>query len=65
MPMLLERSLQAQILIPLVTSLIFGLFTATVLVLIVVPALYAILHDFGLTTVARDALLEGGEAEQA
>ena len=54
LPMLLERSLQAQILVPLVTSLAFGLFAATVLVLIVVPALYAILHDFGLTTVARN-----------
>jgi multidrug efflux pump subunit AcrB len=65
LPMLLERSLQAQILIPLVASLTFGLFSATVLVLIVVPALYAILHDFGLTTVARDEMREGGEAEQA
>jgi hypothetical protein len=27
---------------------------STVLVLVVVPTLYAILHDFGLTTVARD-----------
>jgi multidrug efflux pump subunit AcrB len=53
LPMLLERSLQAQILVPLVTSLAFGLFSATVLVLIVVPALYGILHDFGVTTVAR------------
>ena len=53
LPMLLERSLQAQILVPLVTSLAFGLFTATVLVLIVVPALYGILHDFGVTTIAR------------
>jgi multidrug efflux pump subunit AcrB len=54
LPMLLERSLQAQILVPLVTSLAFGLFAATVLVLIVVPALYAILHDLGVTTVARE-----------
>lgn len=54
LPMLVEQSLQAQILIPLVTSLAFGLFAATVLVLIAVPALYAILHDFGVTTVARD-----------
>lgn len=53
LPMLLERSLQAQILVPLVTSLAFGLFAATMLVLIAVPALYAILHDFGVTTVAR------------
>ena len=54
LPILLERSLQAQVLIPLVASLAFGLFAATVLVLVVVPALYAILHDFGLTTVSRD-----------
>ncbi len=53
LPMLLERSLQAQVLVPLVTSLAFGLIAATVLVLIVVPALYAILDDFGATTVAR------------
>jgi multidrug efflux pump subunit AcrB len=65
LPMLLERSLQAQILIPLVTSLTFGLFSATVLVLIVVPALYAILHDFGLTTLARDDLRGDGATEQA
>jgi multidrug efflux pump subunit AcrB len=53
-PLLFERSLQAQILVPLVTSLAFGLLASTVLVLLVVPACYAILHDFGLTTVARD-----------
>lgn len=54
-PMLVEQSLQAQILVPLVTSLAFGLFAATVLVLFMVPALYAILHDLGVTTVAREA----------
>ena len=53
LPLLFEKSLQAQVLIPLVTSLAFGLMASTVLVLILVPALYAILHDFGLTTVAR------------
>lgn len=53
LPMLLERSLQAQVLVPLVTSLAFGLLAATVLVLIAVPALYSILHDFGGTTIAR------------
>ncbi len=53
-PLLFETNLQAQVLIPLVTSLSFGLLASTVLVLLVLPALYAILHDFGLTTVARD-----------
>lgn len=54
MPLLFERSLQAQILVPLVTSLAFGLLASTVLVLIVIPALYAILHDFGLSTLSRE-----------
>ncbi|MBE9555472.1 MAG: efflux RND transporter permease subunit [Proteobacteria bacterium] len=59
-PMLLERSLQAQILIPLVNSLAFGMLSATFLILVVVPAFYAILHDFGLTTIARDNSRSGG-----
>jgi multidrug efflux pump subunit AcrB len=54
LPLLFEKSLQAQVLVPLVTSLAFGLMASTALVLVVVPTLYAILHDFGLTTVARD-----------
>lgn len=47
MPLLLETSLQAQILVPLVTSLAFGLMATTVLVLFLVPAIYSILDDFG------------------
>ena len=46
-PLLLEQSLQAQILIPLAASLAFGLATATVAVLFIVPATYSILDDFG------------------
>ena len=53
LPILSETSLQAQVLIPLVTSLVFGLLSATVLVVLVVPALYTVLDDFGLTTLAR------------
>jgi HAE1 family hydrophobic/amphiphilic exporter-1 len=48
LPILSETSLQAQVLIPLVTSLAFGLLAATVLVLFVVPSFYAILDDLGL-----------------
>lgn len=48
LPLMTEQSLQAQVLIPLVTSLAFGLASATLLVLLVVPSLYAILDDFGL-----------------
>ncbi|NQV98549.1 MAG: efflux RND transporter permease subunit [Rhodospirillales bacterium] len=47
LPMLSETSLQAQILIPLVTSLCFGLLVSTVLVLFLVPAVYAIFDDLG------------------
>ncbi len=54
MPLLMETSLQAQVLIPLVTSLAFGLLASTLLVLFVVPAFYAILDDFGLSTLARE-----------
>ena len=45
-PLLLETSFQAQILIPLVISISFGLFSATLLVLFVIPCLYSIRDDF-------------------
>ncbi len=41
LPLLLERSLQAQIMIPLAISLIFGLMASTMLVLVVIPTLFA------------------------
>ena len=44
-PILLERSLQAQFLIPMATSLSFGVLFATLITLILVPALYLILED--------------------
>ncbi|WP_058119512.1 efflux RND transporter permease subunit [Photobacterium kishitanii] len=44
-PILLETSLQAQIVIPMATSLAFGILFATVVTLVLVPALYLILHD--------------------
>ena len=54
MPLLFERSLQAQVLVPLVTSLAFGLAASTVLLLLVLPAFYAILGDFRLTSHSHD-----------
>lgn len=53
LPLLAERSLQAQVLIPLACSLVFGMLTSTFLVLCVVPAFYTILDDLGLTEGAR------------
>ena len=42
LPMLLETSLQAQVLIPMAISLIFGLLFGTLLILILVPVFYDI-----------------------
>ncbi len=47
-PLLAETSLQAQILIPMAASLAFGLTSATLIALFLVPALYCILDDFKL-----------------
>ncbi|MCG8122428.1 MAG: efflux RND transporter permease subunit, partial [Candidatus Thiodiazotropha taylori] len=47
-PLLLEKSLQAQILIPLAASIAFGLTAATLVALFLVPAVYCILDDFDL-----------------
>jgi len=54
LPILTETSLQAQILIPLVASLVFGLLTASLIVLFALPAIYAILDDLGLSTLAAE-----------
>jgi len=55
-PLLFETSLQAQILIPLATSIVFGILASTLLVLFVVPALYSILEDFGYAKINTDEL---------
>jgi len=47
-PLLFETSTQAQILIPLATSIVFGIATSTLLVLFVIPCLYCVLEDFGV-----------------
>lgn len=48
LPLLTETSLQAQVIQPLVISIVFGIFASTLLVLFMVPAAYAVLADFGL-----------------
>ena len=60
LPILTETSLQAQILIPLVTSLAFGLLASGIVVLFVLPAVYAILDDMGLSSLARERRQEVG-----
>ncbi|OZG75188.1 acriflavin resistance protein [Hahella sp. CCB-MM4] len=53
-PLLFETSLQAQVLIPLATSIVFGIASSTLLVLFVIPCCYAILEDFGLANPNRE-----------
>ena len=55
LPLLLERSMQAQFLIPMATSLAFGVLFATAITLFLVPIMYVILEDI--------RLLFGGVAE--
>jgi len=45
-PLILEKSLQAQFLIPMAVSLAFGVLFATFITLILVPCLYAMMEDF-------------------
>ena len=65
LPLMMEGSLQAQVLVPLVTSLSFGLITSTVLVLFVIPVLYSIFDDFGWTVSVESDLLETELESQA
>ena len=58
-PLLLERSVQAQFLIPMAISLAFGILFATLIILLLVPVIYVILEDLRRLT---DALL-GRRAE--
>ncbi len=58
LPLLLETSLQAEVIKPLVISIVFGIFTSTLLVLFMIPAAYAILGDFGLVKTHRARVAE-------
>lgn len=69
LPMLLERSMQAQVLIPMAVSLIFGLLTGTLLILILVPVFYHIygttLSQLGLPLYQKDEDYGEGAADEA
>lgn len=47
LPLLLETSTQAQLLIPIVASLTFGLLTATIFSLLLIPSCFVIFEDLG------------------
>ena len=48
LPLLMETSTQAQFLIPIVASLAFGLFSATLLSLFMIPSWFLIFEDLGM-----------------
>ncbi|SHI64193.1 Multidrug efflux pump subunit AcrB [Tangfeifania diversioriginum] len=52
-PIILERSMQAQYLIPMAISLGFGIVFATSIILVLVPSLYMILEDLRLALKSR------------
>jgi multidrug efflux pump subunit AcrB len=65
MPIMLEKSVQAQFVIPMAISLSFGIIFATVITLFLIPSLYMLQEDFGqLMTDAKNLLLNR-EAEPA
>jgi multidrug efflux pump subunit AcrB len=62
-PIILEKSLQAQYIVPMAISLGFGIVFATAIILLLVPCLYLILED--LVTIERygAAAKEHGDSE--
>jgi Cu/Ag efflux pump CusA len=54
-----ERSLQAQFLIPMALTMIFGLMFTTLLVLFVIPALISIQEDFNALTLRVKRYISG------
>jgi multidrug efflux pump subunit AcrB len=59
MPIMLEKSVQAQFVIPMAISLSFGIVFATVITLFLVPSLYLLQIDFGQRMRALKNLLLG------
>ncbi len=53
-PLLFETSTQALILVPLVTSIVFGMLTSTLLIMLVLPSVYAIMEDFGVVRLGTE-----------
>jgi multidrug efflux pump subunit AcrB len=54
-PILFEASSQAQVVIPMATSLVFGLVLSTFLILLMLPALYRVYYDVSARFAARQS----------
>jgi Cu/Ag efflux pump CusA len=63
LPIMAEKSLQAQYLQPMAISMCFGIVFATVITLFLVPALYMLLIDGGYVWTKANLLLRGREEE--
>lgn len=60
LPLLFEKSFQAQFLIPMAITLVFGLMATTFLVLLLIPSMIAIQGDIGHRVRRRKAVPEAG-----
>ncbi len=63
MPIMFEKSVQAQYVTPMAISMSFGIVFATVITLFLIPALYMLLNDFGYRWRKFVLLLTGKEEE--
>ena len=63
LPLMFERSLQAQFLIPMALTMIFGLMFTTLLVLFVIPALISIQEDANALTLRVKRYISGRPAQ--
>ena len=61
MPMIVETSVQARFLIPMAISLGFGVLFATLITLLLVPAVYAILEDVVTAGRSLQRFIRGGD----
>jgi len=64
-PLLLEKSLQAKFLIPMATSLGFGVVFATFITLVLIPVGYSLVTDFKVRLGMRDDYDETKPTEAA
>ncbi|GLP97795.1 efflux RND transporter permease subunit [Paraferrimonas sedimenticola] len=65
LPLMLETSLQAQVVKPLVISIVFGIFASTMLVLFIIPAAYAVLADQDWMSKHHEDQMESPEAAKS
>jgi multidrug efflux pump subunit AcrB len=63
LPIMLETSLQAQFVIPMAISMSFGIIFATVITLFLIPSLYLLAEDLGVTLKSAKNLLLGRDPE--